>query len=146
MAVGATVWKGLAVHATYFGGLAFRPKVTQGGTPAESSRSTSFSVLGLGPGVTYHFQPLNVYVSYSAGAGWSVLRFYEHKVDVPAGASNPGFANELMIGKEWWVMRDLAIGAAAQGIYARVFDRGGDSANLKFNGFGAALLLSATYH
>jgi len=146
LAVGGTVWKGLSVHGTYFGAIAFRPEVKTGSVATQSGDKTSFSLLGLGPGVTYHFQPLNLYVSYSAGVGFSVLRFYEHKLNVPAGWSNVGFANELVVGKEWWVWKRLALGVGAQGMYARVVDRGGAGVDYHYNSFGGGLLLSATYH
>ncbi len=146
LAVGGTVWKGLSVHGTYFGAIAFRPEVKTGSTVTRSGDKTSFSLIGLGPGVTYHFQPMNLYLSYSAGVGWSVLRFYEHKLNVPDGWSNIGFANQLVVGKEWWVWKRLALGVALQGLYARVVDRGGAGVDYHYNSFGGGLLFSATYH
>ncbi len=147
LAAGITVYKNLAVHATYFGGFAYNPDVTQDGKKIKGSAKTSLSILGLGPGLTYHFYPINLYLSYSAGLGFSVLRFHDNNhVGATVGWSNFGFANEVVVGKEWWVARGLAIGVGVQVLYARVADDEGSGANVIYNSFGGSALFSATYH
>ena len=147
LAVGITAYKNLAVHATYFGGFAYNPDVKQDGKPVNGSANTSLSILGAGPGLTYHFYPINVYLSYSAGVGFSVLRFHDNnQVGASLGWSNFGFANEVVIGKEWWVGGGLAIGFGVQALYARVLDDQGSGPDVKYNSFGGAALFSSTYH
>jgi len=145
LAAGVTVWKGLAVHGTYFGGFAWDPDVKQNGKTVKAHDSTSLTVLGVGPGATYHFYPVNLYLSYSIGAGWSVLRFHDNTLGSPAGWANIGFANEVMIGKEWWIGNGVGVGAAVQALYARVMDRT-DASDINYNSFGGSLMFSATYH
>ena len=146
LAVGATVWRGLSIHGTSFGGFAWNPDVEQQGKEELTSDKTSLTVFGVGPGATYHFYPINLYLSYSVGLGFSVLRFHENNVGTAPGFSNIGFANEVMAGKEWWIGGGMAIGGAVQVLYARVVDREPDAKDVNYNSFGGSLMFTATYH
>lgn len=147
LAAGITVYKNLAIHGTYFGGFAYNPDVEQDGKKINGTAKTSLTVLGIGPGVTYHFYPINLYVSYSAGLGASVLRFHDNNAaGASAGWSNLGFANEFVMGKEWWIGGGLAVGFGVQVLYARVTDEPGATEDVHYHSFGGAALFSSTYH
>ncbi len=149
LAAGVTVWRDLAVHGTYFGGWAWEPDIKIDGQTLTNQHGggKSLGIIGLGPGVTYHFQPINLYLSYSVGLGWSLLQFHDNVVGGTYGWSSAGFANELLVGKEWWIGGGMAVGAAAQAVFARVVDDGGAgaTADINYNSFGGSLLFSASY-
>lgn len=145
LAVGATVWRGLSLHASYFGGYAWDPTTKIGGVKQSADDRTSLSIVGIGPGLTYTFDPLQLYVSYAVGFGWSVLQFHHNTPQAePAGWGNHGFANEVVVGKEWLIHDGLSIGAGVQVLYAHVVDDGGLS-NVNYHSFGGSALFSATY-
>ena len=145
LAVGVTVWKGLSVHGSYFGGYTWDPKTTIGGREQTSDDRTSLAILGFGPGVTYTFDPINLYVSYGVGFGWSVLQFHHNTAaGEPAGWRNTGFANQIVIGKEWLIQDGFSVGLGVQTLYARVVDDSGGS-DVNYNSFGGSALFSSTY-
>jgi len=137
IAVGATVADDLNVHVEIFGGSVVDPALSRDGMDL-GDVSTNLNVSALGVGVTYYFMPINIYLAGTLGAGRAVL---DDGVDASA-FTDTGIALNAMVGKEWWVDSDWAIGAAAQ-FFLMSLPNGGEDT---FGVLALALLFSATYN
>ncbi len=107
LAIGGTVTRNLALHATLFGWTAGDPTVESGGTGVELNNA-ELTMGALGAGITYYFMPLNLYLSPSIGFGGLTL-------ELPGGGdgeSDTGVAFDFTIGKEWWVSNRWGLGVA----------------------------------
>ncbi|HWV38624.1 MAG TPA: hypothetical protein VN033_09110 [Vulgatibacter sp.] len=82
---------------------------------SDSTRDTVLRVLGFGPGLTYYFMPVNLYLSGS-------VLLMRATVDEPfqVEESDQGMGLKLAVGKEWWVSRDWGLGVAAFGTFGRI--------------------------
>ena len=106
LAIGGTVVRNLALHATMFGWSASDPTLELAGVELNSSIDLVF--LGaLGIGMTYYVMPLNLYLSPSIG--------FSRFAQVAFGdiyESDLGVAFDFTAGKEWWVSERWALGVA----------------------------------
>jgi hypothetical protein len=55
-----------------------------------------------------------------------------------------GFASEVVLGKAWWIDDRFALGPGLQAVYAPARSDV-DAEDVKFNGFGGGLVLSASF-
>jgi len=140
-AIGGNIAPGLALDVDFFGMTMFAPTVIEDGDDVGEASNTRVNVGGIGVGITGYIAPVNIYLAASVGAAVGTTR-----TKTPAGTlefdSDPGFAMNLMIGKEWLVSPAWGVGLAGQVIYAALDDGDADSTNA----FGVGVLLSATYN
>ena len=105
-----------------------------------------FGTAVVGLGVTYYWMPANMYVTGSIGMANSFLVLH----DGTASNNNEDLARDIttgvglavMVGKEWWVSDNWALGVALQGEFTYAED---EDSNLIFRHGGAKVLFSATY-
>jgi len=93
--------------------------------PTDSLKAMS---LGMGPGLTYYFMPMNVFVGASASImgqftleyndnqGFGSFSHHQHQ-------SKDGFSLLLKAGKEWWVSRNWGLGVSVNYAYTAADDR-----------------------
>lgn len=137
LAIGGMVQPNFAVHATIFGWSVSDPDadVTLGSLAASGTLNGTATMSAIGPGVTYYFMPVNIYVSGSLGLGTFRLTG-----DVE-GETKSGFAMDLTLGKEWWVGENWGLGLAGGFTYHSVPDK---DVSENWSGTSFALRFSAT--
>ena len=101
------------------------------------------TMAGIGPGVAYYFEPINLYLSGTLT--FNRISFSDSSSNYPYGDTSVGIGLSMMVGKEWWVGRDWGIGLAGQIHLATMKDtpQGYDS---RMNAAVFSLLFSATYN
>jgi hypothetical protein len=140
---GATIARNVALGVDLFGLSMFEPSVSQNGQDLGSADNTRASVGAIGLGGTFYVMPANLYIAASAGVGVGTIEFRGRFGGVEVRAkedSRPGFAANVMVGKEWWVSRKWGLGLAGQLVYANL-ETDDDTS---FGVFGVGLLFSAT--
>jgi hypothetical protein len=105
-----------------------------------------FGTAVVGVGITYYWMPVNIYVTGSLGMANSFLVLHEgtqeNSSDNLARDLTTGVGAAVMVGKEWWVSDNWALGVALQGEFTYAED---EDSNLIFRHGGAKVLFSATY-
>jgi hypothetical protein len=105
-----------------------------------------FGTAVVGLGVTYYWMPVNMYVTGSIGMANSFLVLHEgtqtNSNEDLARDITTGVGVAVIVGKEWWVSANWALGVAIQGEFTYAED---DNSNLIFRHGGAKVLFSATY-
>ena len=105
-----------------------------------------FGTAVVGLGVTYYWMPVNIYVTGSIGMANSFLVLHEgartNSNEDLARDLTTGVGAAVMVGKEWWVSANWALGVAIQGEFTYAED---EDSNLIFRHGGAKVLFSATY-
>jgi hypothetical protein len=112
-AIGGSVARNFALHASFWGWLQSNPSVELG--DIGGTLDGNLGMQAFGGGATYYFMPVNMYLSGSVGVG--TLR-----VDIdggPEGRSEAGLVLDFTLGKEWWVGNSWGIGlAGALGVHS----------------------------
>lgn len=183
VAIGGVVTDNLALHADLFMFGTDEAKTRHDWQWLMHEKAQSGGGIGLGIGATYYFMPINIYVSAALGVGVygivekegsldlpgeetvdQYLEYTDRKLELGAGGS----AFNFMVGKEWWLSSNWALGLALQGTFikAREMPTANDGAVTESLGlgltddpvpledtkakdlgvFGVALLISATYN
>jgi hypothetical protein len=76
----------------------------------QGSSGYDMTMFGIGPGILYYFEPVNVYVS---GTLAFTKMFISYTGDgYPAGDTNWGIGADFKVGREWWVLPRWGIGIA----------------------------------
>lgn len=143
VALGGIVAPNLAVFGTLFILETADPDQTSGGVSQGTQNGITIGLGGLGGGVAYYFEPLNLYLS-GAIAGVSFQMKDSNNV-LPDRNSKTGFGFQGMVGKEWWVTQDWGLGVAAELIAASIKDDPAVS-TASYSATTFALLFSATYN
>jgi hypothetical protein len=140
IALGGAVAPNLAVFGNFF---------ESGAVQLSSFKSTRTDLIGadnaamggLGAGVVYYVQPLNLYVS---GALALAVFFIEDAKGKTLAQTDGGIGFEGMVGKEWWVSPHWGVGAAVEIIAASAMkDRADPTVDWTAEAFN--FLLSASY-
>lgn len=140
---GATIAPNVALGVDLFGLNMFEPSVEQNGVDLGNAEGTRASVGAIGLGGTFYVMPANLYIAASAGVGLGTIEFrgrFGNVVVTSKEDSRPGFAANIMVGKEWWVSRKWGLGLAGQLVYANLQTDN----DVGFGVFGVGLLFSAT--
>ena len=91
-----------------------------------------------GGGVAYYFMPLNLYLAGTLlGTQWELQERDEKIAESKVGI---GFAT--LLGKEWWVSENWALGVAGKLMAASMKDE----LSQRWNALTFALLFSSTYN
>lgn len=110
-----------------------------GATKLGTVSDLSLAFLLLGPGLSYYFMPVNIYLTAALGMSWANV-----SDSTDSASSDMGIGVNFDVGKEWWVSDSWGIGLAGRFWYTHVTEEsGGLSADLDFTAFG--VLFSATY-
>ncbi len=141
--IGGTVAENLIVYGEFGGVMQIEPDIEWMGQSASTSDVT-VSVFDLGGGITYYLMPSNFYFSFSLLASQAEIENSGSK-----GTSEYGFGFNAMVGKEWWVDAQWALGVSAYGYYSTMKDKGtieGINYEYDINNFSVGLLFSVTYN
>jgi len=140
--IGGTVAENLILYGDLGGVVQVEPEFEWQGQSASTS-DVSVSVFDIGGGITYYLMPSNFYFSLSLLSSQAVFENNNSK-----GESQFGFGVNAMIGKEWWVGDDWAIGAAIYGYYSSMKDKADPASGQEndINNLSVGVIFSATYH
>jgi hypothetical protein len=141
--IGGTVAENLIIYGEFGGVMQFDPEVEWMGHSVSTSDVT-VSVFDFGGGVTYYLMPSNFYFSLSLLTSQAEIENSGNK-----GTSEYGFGFNAMVGKEWWVGDDWALGVVVYGYYSTMKDKGtieGTNYEYDINNFSVGVMFSATYN
>jgi hypothetical protein len=142
IAVGAIIHRNVALHGTLWGWKPFHTEARYDSNTLGGSHT--FEFVALGPGVTYYFDPSNVYLSLSVG-----LSSIDVSLELPDGGfvrdSARGYAIDFTIGKEWWRSDSWGLGLSGDFSYLNVENSLPDAQEV-WSGGHLGLRLSATYN
>ncbi|MGB8297708.1 MAG: hypothetical protein WCG85_19990 [Polyangia bacterium] len=141
-AFGGAITPHLILYGEVLGHSVHEPKHTMTGIPDTTERGLDMSVAGVGPGVAYFFMPLNLYLSGTL-LFQQVTLSDSNNSNLSADITNVGIAASLMVGKDWWVSDNWALGIAAQFLLGSAKDRYTDA---NWTTAAAALMLTASYN
>lgn len=141
-AIGFTPLENLAVHIGFHGVSVFSGDFDSGASLLDGNDAAVETTAFTG-GATYYVMPINVYFSANAGIG---LALYQVR-GRPANATDVGVSAAVLVGKEWWIDTDWALGAALELLYLNL---GGaevdDVARTRWNIAAAGIVLSSTFN
>jgi hypothetical protein len=138
LAIGGSVVPNLALHVDLQTSWLLSPSREVDGVEADFDANIALQSLGLG--VTYHVPPVDIFVSTSFGIGRLAFETDEGETK----ETGPGFALNVMLGKEWWVGADWGIGVAGQLVYMNVEDYTQEADRL--DAMAINVLFTATYN
>jgi hypothetical protein len=141
--IGGTVSENLILYGEFGGIMQIEPELEWLGQTATATDIT-VSVFDFGGGITYYLMPSNFYFSLSIHTSQATLEF-----DGTTGESDYGFGFNAMIGKEWWISDQWAMGASVYGYYSSMKDSGsedGISYEYDINNFSVGVMFSVTYN
>lgn len=136
--IGGTVAENLMLYGEFGGVMQIEPDIEWMGQSASTSDVT-VSVYDFGGGITYYIMPSNFYFSLSLLASQAEIENSGNK-----GNSEYGFGFNAMVGKEWWVDAQWALGVAVYGYYSTMNDKGGSENEI--NNFSIGAMFSVTYN
>lgn len=113
-ALGLSVERNLVLHLTGHYWQMVAPRFRSDEREASGGKAAS---VVFGPGLSYYFMPVNIYISGSLGLGFMFM-------ERPAGVGRPGVPKRIFTsdggwvllvsaGKEFWVDREWAVGISA---------------------------------
>jgi len=148
LALGYSVIDNLAITFESFGGTQFNSQRRI--TGADESDNIVFPVkniimIGFGPGITYTFMPINLYLTMALGGSYMHMSWRKiegDNLDLRYKDFDPGigFGMHEALGKEWWVGGDWGIGVGAEFFYLAIPDI--DKTWFNDMGFGASFSLT----
>jgi hypothetical protein len=139
-AVGGVIAHDLVLYGAIFETDTVNPDLQIGGT-SMATQIGRMSLQGIGPGVAYYFERINLYLSGMI----ALSRFWTYDGNGnQLDTSKIGLGLELQVGKEWWVSRDWGLGIAGQLIGGSMKDQ--VNPNLTWSSGTFSLLFSATYN
>lgn len=102
---------------------------------------TSAAVFGIGPGIAYYVEPVNLYLSGTVAA-------MEFEIDDSNGhtlyQSKTGIGMQAMVGKEWWVSESWGVGIAGELVASSMKDN--QDSKLTWGAVAFSIAFSATYN
>jgi hypothetical protein len=119
--IGGSVAQNLIVYGELFASDTESPDFNYPNGMVVNNGNVSMSFQGLGAGVRYYFEPLNLFI----GGG---LNFMDFKLSNDTGASvvtntsDFGIGLRAAVGKEWWVSNNWGIGVAGELFYGEMDD------------------------
>lgn len=141
--IGGTVSENLILYGEFGGVMQFDPKLEWQGHSGTATDVT-VSTFDFGGGVTYYWMPSNIYISISLLTSQATFEYKNI-----TGESQFGFGINGMVGKEWWVGEQWALGFALYAYYSTMKDEGtidGSEYSSNINSFSVGVLFSVTYN
>jgi hypothetical protein len=141
--IGGTVANNLILFGEFGGVMQIDPQMEWMGMSA-TANDVTVSVFDFGGGLTYYIMPSNIFFSLSFLSSQATFEF-----EGTTGKSQYGFGINGMIGKEWWVGQQWALGLAVYGYYSTMKDEGtimGINYSSDINNFSIGVMFSATYN
>jgi hypothetical protein len=114
--IGGQVSKNLIAYGEFGFASQTNPKMEWMGR-SESSSDFTVSVGDLGIGITYYLMPVNIYFSLSLLYSSVQLEYDDTKGESEIDFDNGNGIN-IIVGKEWWVGTQWALGVALYGYYS----------------------------
>jgi hypothetical protein len=147
IAVGGAVVPNLIVYLEFLIAGAAEPTVEQNSDSITNLRVGGSDVYGVGPGIAYYFDPVNVFLAATILYGRA--RITDTTTENNLFETKSGRVFELLLGKEWWVSDNWGLGASVQAILATLQGKAPIQAGelvpeWKVSSF--SLLFSATYN
>lgn len=141
--IGGTVAENLMLYGEFGGVMQFDPNFEYMGQSG-TANDVTVSVFDFGGGITYYWMPSNIYLSLSLLSSQATFEF-----EGTTGESQYGFGFNAMVGKEWWVGEQWALGVAIYGYYSTMKDEGtinGVNYSSNINNFSIGAMFSVTYN
>jgi hypothetical protein len=139
-AMGGVIARNLVLYGALFSTVMSDPTVKSGGTEV-TSRVSAVQMSGIGPGVAYYFERINLYLALTLAMQRVIANDSNGNRLM---TSRTGGAGQLVVGKEWWVSHEWGFGVAGQLTGGSVKDR--DVPNLTWATGALTLVFSATYN
>lgn len=136
VAIGGEVSQNLILAGHLYSKAISDPKASANGGSV-TLNDTSWSMVGIGPQLTYYFMPANVYLSGTIAATRLVV-----SANGTDANSDWGVGARLALGKEWWVSDDWGLGLAGLVSWSSNKDQGAET----ISSWGLGLAFSATYN
>jgi len=140
VAIGFAVRPNFIVNLDIFGNMVTDPTLSIDGVELGDAKGLEVSGDGIGVGITYYLMPVNIYVAGSFGFGYYKAKFEGHESE-----TDPGYAANFMVGKEWWIAEEWGIGIAGQVFWSSVPTKD-ENRTYTLNTLSIGLLFSATYN
>ncbi len=140
VALGYNLARNLILYGELFDDVTVSPTARIKGDDEEDELDATLGLYGVGIGLAYYL-PRNVFISASAALSQLQAEYDEDGATVE-WASSIGFGVNLVVGKEWWVSDDWALGGAIQVFLGSVHD---DELGDSWAVGAVGLALSATY-
>ena len=116
--VGAGLTDTLSVQARLGQTSFFGPQRKIDGIEVELDEGRNLSVTLFGAGITYHFMPINLYVTAIGGLSDLRITDGQNPDEYDEDEATVGFGMNLDVGKEWWVVPQTGIGVAGRFMWA----------------------------
>jgi hypothetical protein len=139
-AFGGVVSPNLIIYGSLFGSSMTDPAVDVSGTSLTSSGTVN--LIGVGPGLAYYFEPVNMYVAGTLAA--MKVTTSDSSGNNSADGTKWGFGLQAMVGKEWWVTQDWGLGVAGEVLFASMKDSA--DSTITWTGTAFSVAFSATYN
>ncbi len=125
LGLGYSVVKNLSLSLEVFGGLQWNSnhRVTNKQDSSVVFPVKNVFMMGFGPGITYYFMPLNLYIAMALGGSYMKINYLDVSSDTNVSTMykdfDPavGFGMHEAIGKEWWVGGDWGVGVGGEFYY-----------------------------
>jgi hypothetical protein len=139
---GGTIAPNLILYGEFLGTTVYNATASYGGRVPDYS-GMDLTMFGVGPGVAYYVEPVNLYLSGTLT--FTQISFSDTNSAAPLDSTNLGVGFSFMVGKEWWVNRDWGVGIAGQFHIATMSDsvQGYDT---RMRAAAFSVLFSATYN
>lgn len=115
---------------------------------SESSSDITVSVGDLGIGITYYLMPVNIYFSLSLLYSSVQLEYDDTKGESEIDFDNGNGIN-IMVGKEWWIGNQWALGISLYGYYSDMHVQTSiEEINYEYftRNYSIGVMFSATYN
>ena len=139
-AFGGTIARNLILYGELLGTTVTNATLSYGGGTPDYS-GVDLTMFGIGPGVAYYVEPINLYLSGTLT--FTQISFSDTNTAQPLDSTNLGVGLSFMVGKEWWVSPDWGIGIAGQVHIASMED---PTVRARMRASVISLLFSATYN
>jgi hypothetical protein len=116
--IGAGLTDTLTVQARLAQTQFFGPQRKIDGEEMELDEGRNLSATLFGAGLTYHFMPINLYVTAIGGLSDLRITDGQNPEQYDEDKGKVGFGMNLDVGKEWWVVPQTGIGVAGRFMWA----------------------------
>lgn len=139
-AFGGMIASNLILYGEFLGNSVTSASDSYGGV-TQTYSGLDVTLFGVGPGVAYYFEPVNLYLSGTLT--FTQVSFSNTSTANPIDSTDLGIGLSFTVGKEWWVSRDWGLGIAGQLHVASMRDPNFDT---RMRATAFSMLFSATYN